>query len=517
MNKKIKSLLSILLVVITVFTVTLPVASAATTYENDLPIVYVKGAGREIYSSDGEQIMPFKVEPEDQIMEEMDRLLAAFTSSVLSKDWDTYCDELVDIVTEVYKDVVLDNNGEATDGSYIIPSKTPKEKTSNFKLSDYIFNYDSRLDPWEVAEDMQAYIKKVLKATGKKKVQLVGRCLGGNYISAYLARYGASRVDTCVLYVPSTKGTVVCSESFSGKFKFDPDLIDTYVNNYMTDSDDQMMGLIKTLVSITHSMSLLSTGTDLVQSVYDQIASNVVPRLLLASYATMPAYWSMVDDNNFEEAKRLIFGNNTEEYAGLIEKIDNYHYNVMNAFDTIMKDLQQDGLKVAVIAKYNTALPPLFESSHKQADGTIELATLSFGATAADMGKTLSKDYLDEVKYSGAIDYVSNDLIVDASTCLFPDSTWFIKNSAHEDFASSINKLIYEIIRSKKQLTVWDREKYPQFMVYNSDNTLSPVPEAEASGSAGNEGGLLEVLMGFFSSIFTVIKNLLSSLLQGLA
>ncbi len=508
MKRKIKSFISILLVAITMFSVCAPITMAAD-YENDWPIIYVKGAGREIYSKDGKQIMPFTKDPEDQILEHTDALLAAFTSSLLTKNWDTYCDELVNIVSKVYADVVLDKNGEASDGSYIKPNATPKKKTSKFNLSDYIFNYDSRLDPWEVAEDMHSYIKSVLKATGKKKVTIVARCLGANYASAYLARYGASKVDTCVLYVPSTKGTVVCSESFSGKFKFDAELINTYVNEYMTDTDDQMASFIQSIVSITHSLSLLSTGADLVKSVYDQIADNVVPRLLLASYATMPAYWSMVDDDNFEEAKRLIFGNKTDEYAGLIEKIDNYHYNVMNAFDSNMKSLQSKGLKVAVIAKYNTALPPIFESSTKQADGTIELSTLSFGATAADFGKTLSKAYLEEVKWSGAIDYVSNDLIIDASTCLFPDSTWFIKNSPHEDFASSINKLIYEIIRSKKQLTVWDREKYPQFMVYNSNNTLSEVPEAEASGTVDNGNSLLSGFLRIIKNILAWFRNLL--------
>ncbi len=512
MKKRIKSLLCAVLVVITLFSISAPmVATAATTYENDFPIVYIKGAGREVYSADGKQIMPFMVDPEDQILEQTDRLLAAFMSSVLSKDWDTYCDELVEVVTEVYKDVVLDKNGEASDGSYIIPSGAPKKKTSGFNLSDYVFQYDSRLDPWEVAAQLQSYIKKVLAATGKKKVSIVGRCLGGNYIAAYLTRYGASTLNTAVFYVASTKGTVVCSESFSGKFKFDAELIDTYVNEYMGESDEQMFGFIKALVSVTHQMSILGMGTDLVQSVYDQIADNVVPRLLLASYATMPAYWSMVDDDNYEQAKRLIFGNNTAEYAGLIEKIDRYHYDVMNMFDATMSNLTANGMKVGVVAKYNVALPPLFESSNKQADGTIELFNLSFGANSADMGKTLSKSYLDDLSYSGdLLKYVSDDLIVDASTCLFPDNTWFVKNSVHEHFPTSINKLIYQILRTKKQLTVWDNKDYPQYLEYNDDNTLTPVKSAVASGGEDNNflSGILEIfrkIVDFFKKLFNIL------------
>lgn len=515
MNKKFKSFVACILTIMTLCLIMAPAVSAAeTTYENDLPIVYVKGAGREIYTADGKQIMPFVVEPEDQIMEESDRLLAAFASSMLSKNWDTFCDELVEVMSEVYKDAVLDENGEASDGSYIKPNARPKKKTSNFYLSDYIFNYDSRLDPWEVAPELDAYIDKVLKATGKSKVQIVSRCLGSNYAAAYLTRYGAKKVETCVFYVPSTKGTVVCSESFSGKFRFDADLINDYVNNYMGESDENMIGLIQSVVSVTHAMSILHSGTDLVKSVYDQISANVVPRLLLASYATMPAYWSMVDDDNFEEAKRLIFGENTVKYEGLISKIDNYHYNVMNNLDVTLRNLKKQGMKVAVIAKYNVALPPIFESSQKQADGTIELYNLSFGATSADMGKTLSRSYLEEVKLTGSSKYVSPDLIVDASTCLFPDNTWFVKDSPHEDFATSINKIIYEVIKTKKQVTVNTNEDYPQFLQYKANNTLTEVEPSKANGNTGNEGGFIETIMGLFGKILAFFKSLLGIFAQ---
>lgn len=513
MIKKFKGLLSILLVILTVFTIGLPIASAVPGYENDLPVVYVRGAGRPVYNAKGQQILPFKVDPEEKIMEELDRLLAAFASSVLTKNWDTYCDELVEVVSEVYKNVVLDNNGEANDGSYSIASTVPAKKTSDYRLSDYVFNYDPRLDPWSVAADLNAYINKVLSVTGKKKVQLVGRCLGGNYVSAYLTRYGGSKIESVIFYVASTKGTVLCSESFSGNFRFDPDLINDYMKNASNESDSDMMGFLKSLVSVTHSLSILSTGTELVQSVYNQISADVVPRLLLATYATMPGYWSMVDDEHYEEAKRLVFGNNTSEYAKLIQKIDNYHYNVMNAFDSTMKKLQREGVKIAVIAKYNTALPPIFQSSEKQSDGTIELSNLSFGATAANFGKTLSKAYIEEVKSNGLINYISDDLIIDSSTCLFPDSTWFIKNSEHGHFPTAINYLMYEIFGSKKQLTVWDNKKYPQYLAYNSDNTLSIVTEPDKVTDTSSGNKLLDILVSFVQTFINIIKNILGAFL----
>ncbi len=508
MTRKFRTVLTMMLVVIMTFSAVVP-AFAVKSAETDLPIVYVKGAGREIYSEDGAMIMPFEIEPEDQIMNQSEPLLKAFASSIVAGDWSIYCDKLKGVVKKIYKEVTLDVNGEATDGSYIIPSPAPKKKTSNFVLSDYIFNYDSRLDPWEVAESMDEYIDSVLEATGKDKVQLVGRCLGGNYVAAYLTRYGAEKIDTCVLYVPSTMGTVVCSGTFSGSFKFDADIINDYVNTSLTDDSD-LSGLINSVVSVTHSLSMLHIGTDLAESVYKQIANQLIPELLIYSYATMPAYWSMVDDEHFEKAKNFVFGDQKVKYSGLIEKIDNYHYNVMNEFDVTLRRLQDEGLKVAVVAKYNSPLPPIFENSNAQADGTIELDKLSFGATSADMGKTLSRSYINSLKGTGASQYVSKDLIIDASTCVLPDNTWFVKNSVHEDFNTPINKLIYAILGSKDQFTIWDDANYPQFLDYDKANSkLTPITKADANGTTGNEGtNFIEKLVEAFQKIILFFRSL---------
>ena len=60
MSKKFRMLISVVLTVILAFSAALP-AFAVRTAEVDLPIVYVKGAGREIYSADGTMIMPFEI------------------------------------------------------------------------------------------------------------------------------------------------------------------------------------------------------------------------------------------------------------------------------------------------------------------------------------------------------------------------------------------------------------------------------------------------------------------------
>lgn len=517
MNRKFKSIVSLLLVVLTLMTsFGFTICASAATYENDLPVVLLRGRDRTIYDANGKKIWPMSAEPEDLIMDESDRLLAAFSSSLVAGNWDAYCEELVEVVTEVYSDVVLDENGEASNGSYANAPETPKQKTSGYYLSDYVFNYDARLDPWEVADDLRDYINAVLKATGKKKVQLVSRCLGSNFACAYLTKYKSeakSKIDTCILYAASAKGTMMISEAFSGQLRFDDELINTYVNEYM--DDGEISGLLRALVKVTYQMNALNLGTGAIESVYEQIAAQVVPELILATYGTMPSYWSMVDEDHYDLAKRLIFSGRESEYAGLIKKIDNYHNKVKVNLDSTLTSLNNSGVKMALIAKYNVALPPLFESSEIQADGMVELKSMSFGATAADMGKTLSKSYLDDVNLSGAINYVSDDLIIDSSTGLFPDYTWFIKDCTHSNWSTAVNKLMYKIIHTKAQMTVWDDETYPQYMQIDKDTEkLVPIEAASNSGTIAGGTNILSIITNLLNRILNIFKTLFGSLLK---
>ena len=143
-----------------------------------------------------------------------------------------------------------------------------------------------------------------------------------------------------------------------------------------------------------------------------------------------------------------------------------------------------------------------------QADGKVSVTESSFGAKTAEYGKTLSNSYLNSARKKGTIDYVSKDLIIDASTCLFPDYTWFVRDIAHDEIPKVIDSLMLKILRSKGQKTVRSFEDYPQFMSYNI--TTQKVTEVSAPIPTGTVGGFsgLANLMNVFSSLFKVITNL---------
>lgn len=503
MKMMFKKSLSVLLVIITLFgMMSIPAAAA---YENDLPTVYLVGATQKVYKS-GKQVWPVKKEIEDILLENSKELLSTFASSLISSDWSVYGDALAATLSKYYSAGALDKNGNPKKGTDIKHSPAPKVKTEKFGLSDYTFRYDPRLDPWETAKELSDYIDAVLKATGKKKVNLIGRCMGACFISAYLCRYGRSKVDTAIYYASAAKGSAVCSELFAGKLNFDSTTINNYATDYM--GDDEISELLSAIVNVTYTLNMLGMGTDIATGIFEQLSAEVFPELLRITYANMPSYWAMVSERDYEAAKKYVFGGVEDEYAGLIKKIDNYHNKVKVPLDNKLKEFQKSGMKVAVIAKYNVPLLPLIESSNLQADGKVTLKDISFGAKCADLGKTLTADYINSAKKKGKLDYISDDLVVDASTCLFPSYTWFVRDIDHGEIPKSIDSLMLKILRSKKQTNVNSFAEYPQFMSYNSETKkLSPITGTIPSGTVGGTASGLTNLISIFTSIFKIFAN----------
>lgn len=507
-----KRIVALCMVFVTLFGTVALTASAATTYANDLPTVYLVGAIERVYNQDGKQVWPVTKSITNILLDNSSELLSAFGSGLMASDWSIYGDALVKAMTKYYDEGTLDNSGNPKYGTSIKKYGAPQVKKSDYGLNDYIFHYDPRLDPWETSYDLALYINSVLKATGKTKVNLIGRCMGACFVSAYLCRYGVSKVDSVIYLASAAMGSTVCGELFSGKLEFDSESIKSYASEYM--GDDEISELLSGIVNVTYSLNMLGMGTKFTSDIFEELSVKSFPELLLSTYATLPSYWAMVGTEHYEEAKKFVFGGREKEYAELIKKIDNYHNKVKVPLESKLKQMKDAGLKISVIAKYNVPFIPLLESRSVQGDGKINLSDISFGATGAEFGKTLSIQYLNAAKKKGTTDYISKDYIVDASTCLFPDSTWFIRDIEHGEVPKMLNYLMLHILRSAKQPTVKSFKLYPQFTYYDREQLkLVPVTEPipETSADSTQEGGL-EGFVNLFAAIIKIFKNIISIL-----
>ena len=521
MNRKIRKALSLLLCLIMTLAIMAPAASAAN---HPYPIVYLEGYGANLYTEDGntssEQIYPTGADVGATIKEALMPCLKELANGLVTDNYDKYCDSLYNAVAPIYEDLLLDKNGNASDGSGDAFKKDEVVfKNYDANLSGYRFGYDWRLSPLDLAEDLKNYIDIVKTKTGAEKVSLVGRCLGGNIVSAYLAKHtkhAKENLDTVSMYVSSSKGINMLGALFAGEIVLNENNIERFAD-FLLDykgeliSDPEIKSLIDTLIPFLNEIKALGLGMDALQVIVDKVKDELVPRVALACYGGYPSYWAMVTPDMYPKARDYVFsGERKTEYAGMITKLDAYYYDVQLTMDETMKYLSDNGVKFGIFAKYNLPVIPVHAKGDEQSDMFTGVKEASFGATAAKLDKTLTDSYINSLADKK---YLSPDNKIDASTCMFKDTTWFIKDCVHAVFPDSMDDLMAEFINSKGTMTVFTSEKYPQFLQYNAaDESITPV---EGTDPEVPEPGSSEKRFSAFIRFFTTILNFFKKLFSG--
>lgn len=515
-----KKFLSILLCFLMVFSLAVPAFAANS---EKVVTVYVRGRGTaQLLDKDGNPLSDQRnIDRLGYLTEHMTPVLKELAAALITDDYSGYIDSFEEAFAPIYADNLLDKNGEVTDGSHIAWNyKTAKIESSEYLgVDSYQFFYDWRLSPLEIADQLKVYIERVMAATGASKVNLYARCYGVNVSMAYVAKclrgdYGNGYfvVKHMVHDTSSLAGELLCAGLLSNHIVFDADKIDRFVNYYLSGSelfDDPLMDdFAAALVSILNSAKVLGLGIDAVVKIYEKVVPELISRLALCStYGRTLCYWSLMG-NYYEDAINTVFYTDElkAEYAGLIAKTDAYYNLVMKdeVYKDILKSLDKKGVKTAVFAKYGSITFPLFEDSEITGDVRGIVSDASYGATAMEYGKSFSDEYYVQAKLNGTDKYISPDLQIDASTCLFPDTTWFIKNIEHDNFTDTITKLGQEFFDSDGTLTVFT-SSLPQFMDY-SKNFAEVEPDENTNAWSSNP---LKNLFRFLKALFNLLASLL--------
>ncbi len=527
-----KKIISIILTVVMLMAVAVPGMSAFAA--DKTANVYICGYGSALYDETGKQVYDVDLDLVNKLKEILDELLVDLAKGMIFGDYDDYCDKLYNLMAPGYADVKLDNNGECTDENGNFYHGTGSDPRTNLSYSkgyftggQYNFRYDWRLSVEYNAELLDGFISNVLKKTGATKVNLIGRCLGGNIISAYLENApeaSLKRLNKVIMYIPSTLGVDFIGALFSGEIYLDSNAIDNYVRYSMEDNNqignadgesDSLFMMLKTIVEFTNEVYVLGYGADVVQSILDAVKNNVLARILRDSYGTFPSFWSMVADEYVEDAIAFMFNTPElqQEYAGLIAKARSYHENVqLNAGQTMLDLIENKGIDIMVISKYNYANFPLSKDALTHSDGTASTSLTSFGATTSNFGETLSEKYIDAIAEEN-LKYLSKDNMIDASTCLLPEKTWFFKNLYHADFPPSVDGMINTFLNSE-DMTINTYEEYPQFMKYDkTTDTFTPVTGLDEGDII--ERGTVEKKLSVFMRFLTIILNFFRKLFSG--
>ncbi len=470
-----KKIVSFFLVLVLIFSVLSVSASAVSNARVKYPIIFIAGSSVDLVDADQNPISTgFDVltdddegdlTKEDIIQKTMNVLLPFIAEGLPFDKWDNYGKALYDELSPIFAEGQFDGDGNPKFGTGVSKAELKQwdnnalvdhGKDGTFGYADYKFRYDWRLSPYDVIDRLDKYIDVILNTTKCDKVCLVGRCLGGNIITAYLDKYGSEGKVAKVVYDEvMSNGSATVNDCFSGKIKFSDKHIQAYIaeSEYFGKEDVgiDLVGVNDLLLEIVERTLDLATQTDVIDTVfggverlYEKLYGALMPSLLLATgIATWPSYWTSVYNDDFDKALNLMFGKEGSEsrevYAGLIEKIKYLRERIVIPREYTQEDKniykifeKQYGVEIGILAGYGLVQAPITESYDLTGDCTVDLKSASFGATAAGVFDTLSDEYIAERTAQGYGDFISPDGKVDASTCLFPDTTWFVKNKHHD-------------------------------------------------------------------------------------
>ena len=492
-----KKIISLLLAALLMLSLSAPAFAAGQV--EDIPIIILRGDGTQIYVPDesapggerniwGDALTNIEG---GSVGESVANILLPFlTEGLLFDKWDNYYEAFYEEISPIFEELRLDGNGKPRYNSGIgKDSRYSNATTRNrdvalrqggrYYVNDYQYVYDWRLDPEDIIDDLHQYILDVMKTTKKSKVALCGTCFGGTYILAYLNKYGTQgHIKNVFFNVTVGNGTALVTDAFCGDIEIDAKAIERFGYQNVTIESDGFAGFFASTPLLNE---IIFSSYDLLAQVgvidklgltfdelYQKIYEGLVPRLAIAIFATFPSYWSIVEPERFEEARDFVFkvaGADFEtEYAGVIEKINNNYINVTSRKKEIIEKCQAAGVHFGALAKYGVQMYPFVESQDQISDEIVDFENASFGGSVArDVYSTFDEDYIGLAKLNNTDKYISPDKQVDASTSIFKDSLWVVKNAYHDYWVQDYK--VIEAFCRNTNFTVWDDPALPQYTI----------------------------------------------------
>ncbi len=543
-----KKLLSVLLAAIMIFSMAVPAFAAVDMFatKSQIPVIVISGDGNTIYDKDDQPLSKLSKffsnngggSNLDSALSEVLRSAAIMYKEylfegLLQDNWEPFYEAIQTEVSSYFGDILLDENGEPSNGSHISQSNVDqniqrmntdfKAERGYYDRGDYRFWYDWRLDPMVIADQFHEFIQGIKKTTGSDKVSIICRCLGTHVVCAYLTKYGTDDIYGVGFDGSVCMGAEPISEAFSGKFKVDMSSIERIMidGNYfgLLDLDPFILACVE-LINRSGLVDLY-VGVKKV-TLYEKLVKGVTSALVLSAIS-YPSYWANVKYSDFDTAIDYVFGEEGSEkqikYAGLIEKITNYNETVKKNIPTLIKSLPEKGVKVGIISKYGSQMIPTCQSATMIADSFTSVTSSSFGATTGTIYDTLSDEYIAAQTEKGLGKYISPDKNIDASTCLLPDYTWFLKGVKHSNWTYAEDMLLMTVVTSETQLTVDDFSE-SQFMVQHPTDwwALTAMTEdncnTESWGQANEEEDHPSSLIGKLKMFLKAFVNWCKELIR---
>ncbi|MBQ5969203.1 MAG: alpha/beta fold hydrolase [Clostridia bacterium] len=469
------------------------------------PTIYVHGFMSEsVYTDQNDPSSP-EVFPDgaQEILDAIKPALPDIAGALARQDWEAFGDKAAAVALELLSPAFLGEDGEVQNGSgvfFVYPKKEDITPGSTLR-----FSYDWRADPMDSAAKLNDFVNYVCDAAGVQKVNMFGHSLGGLIMHTYFTLYGTDHVRSVCFNTAAIYGETYTGELMNGDLLISADALTGYLR-FLADENDYPV-LLDGLVTLLEQSGIAALVERMGNGLLEKIRDTLQRRVMLPLFANWPSIWSMVPDDYVDGAIDYVFNGfyAGEDHSALREKVDAYNTQVRAHREETLLALNE-AANVYVISRYGSMSFPLTTSYRNLSDSVIDTKFSSFGATTGRFNEPLPEDYRATVPAG----YLSPDGTVDASTCLFPEQTWFVRGLHHSSHPDAMEEMIYTLLYYDGQATVDTFEMYPRFMYYEyQTDTFAP----DVSAPAPQFG---DRLRAGFREFTALLKDLFDRLLSRL-
>jgi len=470
-------------------TVPAPAAQAAQTAQildgEKLPVVILRGmsfGSLRVDDGSGNSVEPVKEIKAGDIVA---TLFRAAGTALVRRNADSGVGVILDYLNDIYGRIGCDETGTpvyaSTGPTYPLAAGNYPELLAGTHYSEskivlssadwfgadytYYFAYDWRVNPLVNADAIATMVDQALADTGCGKVNLVCASEGGIQAVAYMTKYGYEKINKCVFVSSTFYGSYGATDLLSGNITVQPEAL----YYYLTDSAGS--GAQRFVYTALYKAKILDGVSKLLNAFIARFKDQVYENFVTGAFGRTPALWAMVLPDEYDAAVDYMFGDDLAGNAAFIAVADRLHQMAAGR-EALLMQAQADGVEFAVIAGYNTPYAPFIERARATGDGTLDTDLMGGGAVSAPFGETFLESYLP-----AAEGCLSPDRVIDASGCVFSDSTWFVKNAPHVgcDYGTPYAEFLHWLLIHDGPATVFDSPAYPRFMIAGEGQTLSPL------------------------------------------
>jgi len=338
----------------------------------------------------------------------------------------------------------------------------------------YYFAYNSFGNNIAIVDELYQFIQQVKKETGHGKVNLVPISLGGTIANGLLEYYPDvyKELNKVVYIVPALDGSTIVGDVYKKDLAFldDEQLYESFLEKLMEESQAK---LIEIALRIFPNRVLMNFLNYTVDTLIEKVLVNCTNM------------WALVPSKDYPDLANKLLA--SADKAEIRKQTDRYYQAQINSDANIQK-LVDNGVKVFDIVDYDFALYNLGNSwNDDNADGVIHLDSTSMGAYAAKVGEALPASYVQQNTSCNCSDpthnHISPDRVVDASTGVLPDTTFYFDGQGHEGTGRNdvIMTLAISLLKNDDIENVYSNPNFPQFNVGRETKSLrrSDLPDAK--------------------------------------